>query len=129
MVECRWLSGDEIESAVNPALKGHGQPQLNINPEQPTCRVAGAFVDGVLVRAFVLQMFPILGPMIETDSTHRDNGELSHGLADFMDRYLKELPARGALTICERPMSERLAKAHGMTKVEDPVYMWNGTEG
>ncbi len=133
MIQFRWLTDEEIESVVNPALRGHGQAELNINPAQPTCRVAGAFVNGVLARAFVLQMFPVLGPMIETDSLIRDGGDISRGLADFMDEYLKSLPARGALTICERPISERLAKAHGMKPVTYPVYLWTGgmtgTEG
>ena len=126
MIEFRWLDNDEVETLVNPSLEARGMVQLNINPEQPTCRVAGAFADGVLLRAFCLQLHPILGPLVETDSEFRDNGDATRGLVAFMEEFLKTVDARGWLTICDSPLSERLAKQHGMKRLESPVYVGVG---
>jgi len=123
MLEYRWLTDSEIEQSVNPALASRNMPQLNINPVMPTCRVAGAFADGVLIRAFCLQLHPVLGPLVEADSTIRDNGEATRGVVDFMSAFLDETKARGYLTICESEFSERLAKRHGMKRIEFPVYL------
>src|SRR5580765_8116817 len=101
MIECmeyRWLTDDEIVDSVNPALASRGFAQLNVNREQPTCRVLGAFWDDQLVEAFAFQMYPVLGPLVKVDSTFRDNGETSRTLAKKMQEFLEEVPARGYLT-------------------------------
>ncbi len=126
MIEFRWITDEQIETLVNPALKARGMVELNICPEQPTCRVAGCFSEGVLLRAFCLQLHPILGPLVETDSEFRDNGGATRGLVEFMEEFLKTVDARGWLTICDSPLSERLAQRHGMKKLESPVYVGQG---
>lgn len=124
MIEYRWLTNDEIIEWVNPVCAQRGWAQLNVNDAQPTCRVRGAF-DGVAFVAFiVVQLFPVVGPEW-SDTAHRD-GTISRELADQMHDYLVEVKARGALTICESPVSERLAQRHGMTEITEPVYMWVG---
>jgi hypothetical protein len=125
-MEYRWLTDEEIDAFVNPSLRARGMVELNINSAQPTCRVAGAFCDGVLLRAFCLQLFPILGPLVETDSTFRDNGDSTRGVVEFVEEFLKTVDARGWLAICDSPVSERLAKRHGMKKLESPVYVGTG---
>jgi hypothetical protein len=125
VVSYRWLSNDEIEAWVNPVCAQRGWALLNINDAQPTCRVLGAFEDDVSFVGFIcLQFFPVLGPEW-ADADHRD-GHVSRDLAELMHSYMVDSHARGALTVCESPVSERLAKRHGMTKVEHPVYLWNG---
>jgi acetyltransferase (GNAT) family protein len=123
-MEYRWLTNDEIEDLVNEVCQRHGWAQLNINEAQPTCRVLGAFEDVALVGFIALQMQPVIGPGW-TDAEHRD-GKTMRELADQMHQFLVEVKARGALTVCESPVSERLAQRHGMKQVEFPVYEWIG---
>jgi hypothetical protein len=120
----RWLTNDEIEEFVNPVCAQRGWALLNINEEHPTCRVLGSFNGPELVGWLVLQFFPVIGPAW-SDALHRD-GIISRELADEMHDYLVSVEARGALTICESHVTERLAIRHGMTKIETPVYMWTG---
>lgn len=122
----RWLTNTEIEDWVQPVLQARGWALLNINDVQPTCRVLAAFEGPELVGFLVLQLFPVLGPAW-TDSLHRD-GVISRELADKMHEYLVEVKARGAVTICESPVAERLAQRHGMSRIADPVYLWVGGE-
>jgi hypothetical protein len=124
MIEYRWLRNDEIESWVNPVLEQRNWAKLNINDVMPTCRVLGAF-DGIELCGFLcLQLFPVIGP-VWSDVDHRD-GTITRELADQMHGYMVEAKARGALTLCETPVAERLAQRHGMQKVQEPVYMWVG---
>jgi hypothetical protein len=126
VVTARWLTVEEVERDVNPALLARKMAALNLNVEIPTCRVAGAFVDGRLVRAFCFHLFPLLGPLVETDSEFRDNGEATRVAVDFMDEFLHSVGARGWMAVCENPVSERLALRHRMTKLESPVYVATG---
>jgi hypothetical protein len=122
-MEYRWLSNDEIEQMVNPVLEQRNWMLLNIS-DPPTCRVLGAF-DGVsLIGFFCLQLTPVLGP-VYTDSDHRD-GTVMRELADRMNDYMVEANARGAIAICESPVSERVAARHAMKKIPYPVYEWIG---
>ena len=128
-METRWLSDEEIERDVNPCLAARGMAQLNLNPAQPTCRVAGCFQHGVLIRAFAMSLFPVLGPLVETDSTQRDDGSATRAVVEFMTEFLLSIPVRGALTIADSPISARLAERFGMTRVQSPVFFWNGSSG
>ena len=124
MITYRWLKNDEIEAWVQPVIQQRGWALLNINDERPSCRVLGAF-DGIeFVGFLVLQMHPVIGPAW-SDALHR-RGEVSRELADRMHAFLEETHTRGAITICESPVSERLAQRHGMKPVEYPVYEWIG---
>jgi len=123
-MEYRWLEAEEIENIVNPICRSRGWAELNINMQQPTCRVLGAFDGGICVGFLALQLFPVLGPAF-ADAYNRQ-GIVSRELADRMHAYLEEVNCRGALTICEEKTSERLAERHGMQRIEDPVYMWVG---
>ena len=120
----RWLESDEIESLVNPVLKLKGYAELNINEDQPTCRVLGAFLeDGSLVESFSMQLIPFLGPMLRHDNSIRDSGETSRQLATVMHDFLKEVDAREFVVIANLPISARLAERFGMQEVTDPVFM------
>ena len=121
-MEYRWLTDDEIVEQFNPACRAQGYAEMNVNPERPTCRVLGAFWDGQLVEAFAFQMYPVLGPMLKTDNTFRDNGEASRKLGQLMAEFFDESKARGCLTIVDTPVTQRLCERFGMERVERPVY-------
>jgi hypothetical protein len=120
-MEYRWLTGDEIIEFVNPVCVQRGWAQLNVNDAQPTCRVLGAFEHVALVGFFCLQLFPVLGPQYVVPDSR--DGTVSRELTERMSEFLEEMKVRGWLTICDSPVSERLAKRHGMQKVESPVYI------
>lgn len=124
MIEYRWLTNPEIADLVNEVCERYRWIPLNINEEQPTCRVRGAFKGVALIAFIVLQMTPVLGPAW-ADSDHRD-GSVTRELADQMHEYMIEVKCRGALTICESKVSERLAQRHGMEQIGVPVYQWVG---
>ena len=122
-----WLSEDQIEELVNPALLYRGMAVLNINPQAPTCRVLGAWNDkGELVSFFCIQLFPILGPLLRLDNTVRDNGETSRELTQRMHQFLEGAGVRGYLVVADNPITSRLCERHGMKKMESPVYEATG---
>jgi hypothetical protein len=121
-MEYRWLTFDEIVNILNPVLAAHRYAQLNVNPEQPLCRVLGAFWDGELVEAFAFQMYPMLGPLVKVNNTFRDDGTVARTLAIKMSEFFEEAQARAALCIADTPLTERLCERFGMTKLESPVF-------
>ena len=121
-MEIRWLSFDEIETLVNPDLKAHNWPELNLNEAQPTCRVLGSFIDGVLIESFTFQLFGMLGPMIKHQPV-RDSGEMSRQLAEVMHDFLEGVEARDYLVVANSPVSERLSIRFKMQKLKCPVYV------
>lgn len=120
----RWLTNEEIDDLANPAMVAQGWAALNINESNPTCRVLGAFADdGTLVEFFVLQLYPVLGPLLRTDKSSRDGGETSRTLASLMDDFLAESEARDFMVVANSPVSERLCARFGMEKLAVPVYV------
>jgi hypothetical protein len=125
-MEYRWLTNDEIETWVNPVCVQNGWAQMNINEQQPTCQVRGAF-DGVKLVSFLAwHFFPVIGPAY-VDPDYRD-GSVTRELADQMHEHLVEMRARGALALCENAVAERISQRHGMKLVNYPVYLWVGSE-
>jgi Acetyltransferase (GNAT) domain len=121
IMEYRWLDNQEILDLVNPVCRERGWAEMNVNAEQPTCRVKGAFDGNKLVGFLCLQLYPLVSPLyVEPDA--RD-GEVSRELTEQMYQFLHEAKARGVMTVCESPVSERLAARYGMTKLEEPVYI------
>lgn len=114
----RWLIDSEIMEFVNPALAKRGWAELNLD----TCRVRGAFVDGEIVEFFVLQLFPLLGPLLRTDNEKRDGGDTTRVLVQDMQEYLEKEKARGFFAIAESPFTKRLCERFGMKQLEAPVY-------
>lgn len=120
-MEIRWLATDEIERLVNPDLEARGWAVLNLNESQPTCRVLGAFMDGVLIESFTFQLYPMLGPLLKHQDV-RDSGETSRKLASTMEDFLNTANARDFLAVANSPVTERLCKRFGMNKLDIPVY-------
>lgn len=115
----RWLVDAEIIEHVNPALAARGWAELNLD----TCRVLGAFSeDGSMEEFFVLQLFPLLGPMLRINNEKRDAGETTRELAEFMYDYLQKEQARGFFAIAESPFTKRLCMRFGMKPLDAPVY-------
>ena len=115
----RWLTNEEIVEQVNPALALRGWAYLNLD----TCRVLGAFhEDGHLLEFLVLQLFPLLGPLLRIDNVDRDAGETTRTLLTGMQEYLEKEEARGFFAVADSPMTERLCRRFGMSKIESPIY-------
>jgi hypothetical protein len=120
-LQFRWLDGEEAVETLNPRLAERGWALLNAQ----TARALAAFdAEGKLAGFFVLQLFPVLGPM-EVVPDHQ-GGQLSRELTQRMHEFLTEVQARGYMTVCDSPVAERLAVRHGMTKLENPVYVAAG---
>jgi len=123
-VTFRWLSEDEIVDLANPVLKAHGWAQLNVNPDKPTCRVMGAFNDsGGLVEVLVLQLHPVIGPLVRCDNEHRDAGQTTRKLIQLMEEYLIQTKARGWLVVADSPLTERMCEQHRMKRIQSPVFL------
>ena len=60
--------------------------------------------------------------MLRVDNELRDAGETSRSLASDMYDYLMKEDARGFLATVDSPVTERLCKRFGMTRLESPVY-------
>lgn len=118
-MEIRWIEGDECEVLLNPILESRGMTLLN----SPTSRALGAFEDGGLVMALVVQLYPVLGPLLRTDNFKRDNGDTARALTEKMHEFLDQAEARDYMVIANSPFTERLAQRHGMVKTESPVYL------
>lgn len=116
MTTYRWLTPDEILTIVNPLLAHRGWAELNVD----IARVYGAFEDELCVEIMALQLYPVLGPLLRIDGS--DAGETTRMLAAHMETYLVESECRGVLAIADGPVTERLCKRMGMTKVLSPVY-------
>ena len=121
-MEFRWLTEEEVLSLVNPVLASRGWAELNVE----CCRVLGALQDGQLVEFFALQLFPLLGPLMRSDNTVRDDGATSRELARMMVEYLTAEQARGWIAIAESPVTERLCVRYDMKRVEHPVFITKG---
>ena len=116
----RFLTDDEVQNVLNPALAMRGFSMLNV----AASHVAGAFDDsGALVDTLTLQLFPVLGPMLRLDNEQRDAGETSRALVEFMAAFMRQHETRGLLCIADSPFTERLCARYGMQKVESPVFV------
>jgi hypothetical protein len=116
----RFLTDDEVQNVLNPALAMRGQAMLSVL----CASVLGAFDDkGALVESLAIQLFPVLGPLTRHDNEQRDAGETTRRLVEEMQTYLKQHETRGLLCIADSPFTERLCARYGMQKVESPVFV------
>lgn len=111
------MTADEFPQA-NAEIQHRGWSPLN----EPTSRILGAFDGDVLVEVFVLQLYPVVGPLVRLDARYRDHGETSHALVEEMVEFLESTEARGWLAICDHPATERICKRYGMTRIEKPIF-------
>lgn len=118
-MKTRWLSKGEILEHVNPVMAAKGWAELNLE----SCRVLAAIdeVDGHIIEFMVIQLFPLLGPMLRIDEA-KDSGATSRALAQQMYDYLLTENARGFLAIAESPFTKRICERFGMEPLDYPVY-------
>jgi hypothetical protein len=125
MVTYRWLDGNEAVDLINPLIERRNAQNTSdfswalLNGA--TSFAVGAFEDDFLIGFICMQMFPFIGPMW-CDSFSR-NGEISKRLTEEMRAVMAKMTARGCAVICESPVTERMCRAVGMTKVSYPVYI------
>ncbi len=116
MIKYHWLHRDELE-VLEPVLDANGWASLN----KPTSCAIAAFDGDNLVGFFVLQPFPMAGPMW-TRQTHRGTG-IAEDLAAKMSDFMRDIQIRGFLVIADSAHSEQMCKSRGMRRVESPVYI------
>jgi hypothetical protein len=112
----RWLEPNELH-LLSPVLESNGWAGLNPH----SCLVDAVFDGDSLVGFFVLQTYPILGPMWVDPKLRGDGIPLA--MTATMRSMLDEIKARGWLVIADSPHTEILCKLFGMRRVESPVYM------
>jgi GNAT superfamily N-acetyltransferase len=120
----KWLDGDELDQ-LEPILAEKGWPSLNHN----TSRALAVYdkTDG-LVAWYVFQLFPHCEPMY-VEPEWRGSG-VAEELVDVMHKFLSSVKCRGVMIVADNPAVARMAEAHGMKKIESPVYlMVGGREG
>lgn len=124
MITKRWIDGitatPEDRARIDAITDARGWMPLNWE----LTRVLVAERDGKLAGFIVCQLMPHTEPMFVAPS-ERGNG-LAEELADDMVQYLQEVRARGWIVIPESQFAARIAKSHGMVKVEAPVYVYMG---
>ena len=121
-VAYRWLDGwtatDEEWDRIETIIETRGWIPLN----RRTTRVLLAeTAAGGLVGFIVLQLIPHVEPLFVAPSM-RATG-VAEDLAERMKAYLDEVGVRGYIATAENPSAAKLCEAHGMTKVEKPVYV------
>lgn len=116
-VTMRWLDGDDLD-ALEPILKARGQ--MSLNPE--TSRAIAAYdSENKLIAFNVLQLVPHPEPLY-VDPSWRGSG-LAEELAEQMYNFLQVTDTRGFMLVADSPAAVRLAEAHGMRRIESPVYI------
>jgi hypothetical protein len=112
----RWLTTEEVVS-LDPEMDARKWARLN----PACCCVLGAFDGEALVEFLVLQLYPILGPMLRLQGS--DNGSVSRELASRMEQHLVESNARAWMAIADSPVVERICERHKMLRVTRPVFI------
>ena len=114
-IEFKLLYGKDLE-ILGPTIRAHGWVPLNPNS-------ACAFVayEGENIAGFVCQNpIPHVEPLF-VSTPHRGTG-LAEELVKRMVDFLYEVEAPAAYIIASSQVSARLAEAHGMARVNEPVY-------
>jgi hypothetical protein len=120
-VAYRWLSGSELDILDSFIKERHWTP-LN----KPLTRALVAFDEhDAVIGYFAVPLMPVLGPS-EVIPEWRGSG-LFEEMAATVHETLANLPTRGLLMVADNPFSEKLAIAHGLTRLDSPVYT-NGVQ-
>lgn len=121
-VNFRWINGPECSDAdwdrIEAILAARGWMSLN---RLTSCILLAEAADGTLLGFSVLQMVPHVEPLWVKPSM-RATG-LAESLADKMIAFMVGMRARGWMAVADNPVAAKLCEAHGMTKVESPVYV------
>jgi hypothetical protein len=126
-MELRWLEGPEAAQKLNPMIEAQGWIPLNGSENPVTTRARVAFGDsGEVVGFFVLQLFPMVGPvLIQPDG----KPELFRQLMRDMLVFFSDSNARGWMVVAENEKVADLCELLKMQRVEFPVYIAKGEQG
>lgn len=120
-VAYRWLSGADLD-VLDPFIAERHWTPLN----KPLTRALVAFDENnAVVGYFAVPLMPVLGPS-EVVPEWRGSG-LFEEMAATVHETLANLPTNGLLMVAESPFSEKLARDHGLTPLQFPVYT-NGVQ-
>ncbi len=113
----KWLEGPEACDTLNPIIEAQGWAPLN----SQTCRALIALDDdGYLLRFFVVQLYPLLGPEWAPEQARGDM-EAMRAIHEEMRRYMQD--ARGFMVIAEAEVTDKLCQREGLRKIPYPVYL------
>jgi GNAT superfamily N-acetyltransferase len=113
----RWLEPSEL-SRVDPIIDANGWMQLNAN----VCRVMVAEENGHILGMNVFQLVSHVGPLWVRPDKRGDG--IAEELSRRMYDYMVEIQCRGYVVIAESAHAVKLCEAHGLTRVEHPVYVF-----
>lgn len=114
-IEFRLIHGKDLE-ILGPIIRSRGWVPLN-----PASACAYVAYDGEEVIGFIAQNpIPHVEPLFVA-LPHRGTG-LAEELVKRMVQFLYDVEAPAAYIVADNPVSARLAQAHGMERVDAPVY-------
>lgn len=121
-VKFRWIDGPEATSAewdrFERILAAKGWASLNRNTSRILVAEDAA---GELLGFEVFQLAPFVGPLYLRPSAR--GAGLAEQLSDRMFEFLAETKARGWMVTAASHHAAKICEAHGMTKIEMPVYV------
>lgn len=115
-VELRWLANDELD-LLDPIFIEHGWTRLNKAHARARVAIDG---NGKVLACLAVQLLPHVEPLWVSPEL-RGTG-LAAALVNDVASLLTAVNPPILYLIADSPFSERLAKAHGMSKIECPVY-------
>jgi RimJ/RimL family protein N-acetyltransferase len=114
-IEIKLIYGADLET-LKPWLESRGWVPLN---PMSACAFV-AYQDDTIVGFVCQNPIPHVEPLF-VSADHRGTG-LAAELVKRMVDFLYEVEAPAAYIIANNPASAKLAEAHGMEKVAEPVY-------
>ncbi|MGH7182114.1 MAG: GNAT family N-acetyltransferase [Nitrospiraceae bacterium] len=114
-----WLDGDALDQ-LEPILESRGWTTLN----KPSSRAIGAFDGDNLIGFIVLQMVPHTEPLY-VNPDYRGSG-VAESLAILMRTFMVEIGSRCFMVTADTPEAVKLCEAHGMKRIDSPVYLMTG---
>ena len=118
-MEVKWLDGPEAADALNPLIEECGWIPLNGSSNPVITRARVAFDGDKVVGFFVVQLFPMVGPVLVSEKADPILGaQLLRDTKDFLEKS-----ARGWLIVAENPRVAEFCEKLGYEKIDYPVYL------
>jgi len=126
-ITTRWIDGPTASQtdwdAIEAILAARGWVSLN----RATSRILIKEHGDEIIAIHVFQLLPMAGPLWVLPK-YRGTG-LAAELADEMLTFLIEANARGWIVLTESVHAAKLCEDHGMTLVNEPVYVMGDPGG
>lgn len=115
--QMRWLEAPQEIDEVDFLIVSRGWMPIN----HAMARILGTFDEtGKMVGFLVVKMMPHIEP-IYVDPEWRGSG-VAEEMAEFMAKTITAPPG-SVFMVADNPLSAQLGRAHGMVKLETPVYV------